>query len=211
MYCSLKNPFQECSLKLIWFDYGPFHCHAINHSVTSQIIHSPHETFLAAVYFLFFHCVTFNVAFLSWNLDTRQKKTISCCLFYIVIRSRNQLLHFSFRWLSRHEISISTGHGVFFICLQDMYQIKGVEPFQRYHLFCGIWQRKSISCCLIYIAIASLNQSFHDFLVTKCRHETKEDHFILRLRHTASPFETSSIISLSWLGHVAKILTKISM
>ena len=40
-----------------------------------------------------------------------------------------------------YVILISTGHGVFFIDLQDMYQIKEIEPFWHYRLFCGIWQR----------------------------------------------------------------------
>ena len=77
-------------------DYGPFHGHAINHFVTSQIKHTPYETFLV-VYFLFL-----------------------------------QLRH-AINRLPRHEISISTGHGVrspsitpdgvYFIYLQDMYHL----------------------------------------------------------------------------------------
>lgn len=138
-------------------DYGPFYCDAINHFLTSRIIHTPYETFLVAVYFLFLplhHAINHFVAFSSRNLDARQRKTISCSVFYIVIASRNQSLHFLFFPVT---FSSSTCHGVFFIYLQDMHQIKEVEPFQRYQLFCGIWQRKSISCCLIYIAIASQN------------------------------------------------------
>ena len=171
-------------------DYAPFHCHAINHFVTSRVVYTPHETFLAAVYFLFLPlCHAFNLVFSSRNLDARQRKSI-------LGRAINYFIFFSFPWLSRHEMSISTDHRVFFIYLQDMYQIKQVEPFQRYHLFCGIWQKKSFSFCLIYIASASRNQSFRGFLVTKCRRETKEDLLycdcVTRLvhlrRHLSYPF-----------------------
>ena len=31
-------------------DYGPFHCHAINHFVTSRIKHTPYETFLLVIF-----------------------------------------------------------------------------------------------------------------------------------------------------------------
>ena len=61
---------------------------------------------------------------------------------------------------------------------------------------------------LCEICIASRKQSFRGFRVTKSRRERKEDHVAVRLRHAVSPFETSSIISISWLGHVAKILTR---
>ena len=156
-------------------DYEPFHCNAINLFVTSRVKHTPYKTFLA-VYFLLLqlrHAIVLSF-FKFWS---HPPFGLVCRLYFV--------------------ISISTGYGVFFIDLQDMYQIKEIEPFQHYRLFCGIWQRKTISCCLIYIAIASRNQSFRGFLVTKSRRETKENRFVLRSRHAVSPFETSSIISIS--------------
>ena len=89
-------------------DYAPFHCHAINHFVTSRVLYTPHETFLAAVYFLFLPlCHAFNLVFSSRNLDARQRKSI-------LGRAINYFIFFSFPWLSRHEMSISTDHRVFF-------------------------------------------------------------------------------------------------
>ena len=54
---------------------------------------------------------------------------------------------------------------VFFIHLQDMHQIKEVESFQRYHLFCGIWQRKTISS--VFLAV---------WFILPLRHES--NHFV---------------------------------
>ena len=98
--------------------------------VTSSI-HASRDLSCCCLFSILPLCHAFNLVFSSRNLDARQRKSI-------LGRAINYFIFFSFPRLSRHEMSISTDHRVFFIYLQDMYQIKQVEPFQRYHLFCGI-------------------------------------------------------------------------
>ena len=84
-------------------DYGPFHGHAINLFVTSQIKHTPYETLLA-VYFLFlqlrqvasrkqslrgflFAKSLFSLSIKRYHLSlAKQRKTISCDLFKLLLR-----------------------------------------------------------------------------------------------------------------------------
>ena len=89
-------------------DYGPFHGHAINLFRTLHIKHTP----FLAVYFLFLqlrHAIVFFFLILVTSVVGISLPSIFCNLDFDWPRS-------------------------LFIDLQDMYQIKEIEPFKHYRL-----------------------------------------------------------------------------
>ena len=74
--------------------------------VTSSI-HASRDLSCCCLFSILPLCHAFNLVFSSRNLDARQRKSI-------LGRAINYFIFFSFPRLSRHEMSISTDHRVFF-------------------------------------------------------------------------------------------------
>ena len=92
-----------------------------------------------------------------------------------------------------------------------MYQIKEIEPFQHYRFFAAFGKgRPFLAVCGFILPLRHEINHFVAFSSQNLGGETKEDRFVLRLRHAVSPFLRRHLTYLfhDLARHVAKILPR---